>query len=265
MNSERQTIERSVREEAEKQIDTEHRQSDTEHRLSVGQTHSPHRSSSDLPRVLILAGDDWHRGVLGLAAGRIAQKHHRPTLVMTKDGANWVGSARSIQSVNLHAQLDSVADLFTHFGGHEFACGFSLPADRLPELRRRLTASFDALDPEAFERTASIDAELAIGEINREFSAMHDLLEPFGAGNPQPIFVTRGAEVVGSRTFASDCWELTLASGGVRVPAVVWPSVRPLVDEMTSAGCVDVLFHVEADSYSPTGSRMVVVDARKAE
>src|SRR6185436_17806577 len=106
----------------------------------------------------------WHRGVIGLTAGRIAQRYHRPTLVISIEGGGTppgqpagrrraqgdlcVGSARSIPSIDLHARLEAVQDLFSHFGGHPFACGFSLNRDDLEELRERLTESFEALDAE---------------------------------------------------------------------------------------------------------------------
>jgi single-stranded-DNA-specific exonuclease len=264
MNSERQSIERAVRAEAEKQVEQVH--GDRGPVLGGAGSRAPgtdHRPP--FPRVLILASENWHRGVLGLTAGRISQKYHRPTLVMTIEDDQCIGSARSIPTINLHAQLERVADLFTHFGGHEYACGFSLPAQALPELRERLAAAFEELDAESFVRSTRIDAELTVGEIDRAFVAMHDLLEPFGAGNPQPLFLTRGAEVAGSRMFADDCWEVSLTAGSARIPAVVWPSVRQLAAEMTAAGRVDVLFHVEADRYGPAGARMIVVDARQAE
>src|SRR5262249_58074804 len=89
-------------------------------------------------RVLVLAAEGWHKGVIGLTAGRIAQKYHRPTLVISIDGEHCSGSARSIPSINLHEQLESVADLFTHFGGHDYACGFSLERRNLDALRERL-------------------------------------------------------------------------------------------------------------------------------
>jgi single-stranded-DNA-specific exonuclease len=127
MNAERQQIEAEVREAAAAQI-------------AGGE------------RVLVLAGEGWHRGVIGLAAGRLAQKHHRPTLVMAVDGERAVGSARSIRTINLHEQLEAVSDLFEHFGGHEFACGFSLPSDKVPELRARLVERFDRLDESLFRR-----------------------------------------------------------------------------------------------------------------
>ncbi|HEX2059229.1 MAG TPA: single-stranded-DNA-specific exonuclease RecJ, partial [Thermoanaerobaculia bacterium] len=118
MNAERQQIEAQVRESAEAQI----------------------RGGE---RILILAGEGWHRGVLGLTAGRIAQRYHRPALVMTIEGETCVGSGRSIPTIDLHAQLDAVHELFTHFGGHEFACGFSLPVTSLGRLRARLHERFE--------------------------------------------------------------------------------------------------------------------------
>src|SRR6185436_20424736 len=131
MNAERQQIEKDVRALAEAQI-------------AGGE------------RVLILAAEGWHRGVLGLTAGRIANRAHRPTLVMAIEGDHCIGSGRSIPTVNLHEELSAVADLFTHFGGHEFACGFSLPASNLAALRERLHARFEALDAELFARDARV-------------------------------------------------------------------------------------------------------------
>jgi single-stranded-DNA-specific exonuclease len=239
MNSERQQIEITVREAAEQQIAGDE-------------------------RILILAGDGWHKGVLGLSAGRIAQSHHRPTLVMTIDGDRCVGSGRSITTINLHEQLDAVSDLFTHFGGHEFACGFSLPTANLPALRARLAERFAALDERLFARDANADGELRLGDIDREFLAAHEMLQPFGAGNPQPLFVANGLDVISTRDFATDCCELVVSDGDARANAVVWPSVRRAVGTIAAGAAIDLLFHVEPDSYSPSGVRLSVVDARNS-
>jgi single-stranded-DNA-specific exonuclease len=237
MNAERQQIEILVRESAEQQLGGDE-------------------------RILILAGEEWHKGVLGLTAGRIAQSHYRPTLVMTIDGDRCVGSGRSIPTINLHAQLDRVAELFTHFGGHEFACGFSLPLANLDELRARLTAQFAELDDTLFVRHAAADAELTLDAIDREFLAAHEMLQPFGAGNPQPLFVARDLEIVSTREFADDCYELVVSDRDGRANAVVWPSVRRALGDFSGGGTVDLLFHVEPDSYAPSGARLSIVDAR---
>lgn len=233
MNAERQQIEMQVRESAEAQI-------------QGGE------------RILILAGDGWHRGVLGLTAGRLANRYHRPTLVMTIERETCVGSGRSIPTIDLHGQLDAVSELFTHFGGHEFACGFSLERRNLAALRARLHASFEALDESLFRREAQVDATLTLAELDAEFLAAHEMLQPFGAGNTQPLFEVRGVTVTNTRTFAEDCCELTLQDATGKGIAVLWPSNKQLAPILK--GEVDLLVHVEPDRYH--GVRLTVVDCR---
>jgi single-stranded-DNA-specific exonuclease len=262
MNAERREVEQRVRTEAEEQVAG--LPGGQVARTADGNPATPPPGHPILPRVLILANENWHKGVLGLTAGRIAQKFHRPTLMIAIEGDRCVGSARSIPSINLHARLESVSDLFEHFGGHEYACGFSLAAQSLPALRERLAAVFEELDASLFVRAARIDGELALHDIDREFVAAHEMLEPFGAANPQPLFAVRSVEVTGTRTFAEDCWELTLASNGDRAAAVVWPSVKELVSEMVRDVRVDVLVQIEPDAYHPSGAKLIVADARKS-
>ena len=235
MNAERQDIEQQVRE------------------LALAQVQGGER-------VLILAGENWHRGVLGLTAGRIAQRFHRPTLAMTIEGEVCVGSARSIPTIDLHAQLDAVSELFTHFGGHEFACGFSLPLRNLDALRTHLRESFDALDEKLFRREAHVDATLTLAEIDAEFLATHEMLQPFGAGNTQPLFLVHAVTVTATRTFAENCCELSLQDATGKATAVLWPSVKELAPELT--GLSDLLVKVEPDRYK--GIRLEIVDARRS-
>ena len=233
MNTERQQIEIQVRESAEAQI----------------------RGGE---RVLVLAGEGWHRGVVGLTAGRLAQRYHRPALVMTIEGDLCVGSGRSIPTIDLHSELEAVSHLFTHFGGHEFACGFSLPRANVAELQRRLHERFETLDESLFRREARVDAELTLADIDDEFMKAHELLQPFGAGNTQPLFVVREVTVTGTRTFAEDCCELSLQDATGRATGVLWPGVKQLASMLTRT--VDLLVHVEPDRYC--GVRLNVVDMR---
>jgi len=241
LNAERQEIEKRVRAEAEEEV------------ARIGNE-----------RIFILAGHNWHKGVLGLTAGRIAQRYHRPTLAIGIEGDVAVGSGRSIGTINLHEQLASVAELFTHFGGHEFACGFSLPASNVDELRRRLEERFRSLDDALFLRESQVDAEVTLAEVDREFVAAHEMLQPFGAGNLQPLFLVRNASVIATREFAEDCCEITIDDGTGRGLAVLWPSARALAPDLLHGAIVDLLFQIEPDGYSPTGAKLVIVDARSA-
>ena len=241
LNAERQEIEKGVRAEAEEEVA---------------------RMGSE--RIFVIAGQNWHKGVLGLTAGRIAQRYHRPTLAIGIEGDVAVGSGRSIGTINLHEQLESVAELFTHFGGHEFACGFSLPASNVDELRRRLEERFRLFDDALFLRESQVDAEVTLAEIDREFVAAHEMLQPFGAGNLQPLFLVRNASVIATREFAEDCCEITIDDGTGRGLAVLWPSACALAPDLTCGATVDLLFQIEPDGYSPTGAKLVIVDARSA-
>jgi single-stranded-DNA-specific exonuclease len=262
MNTERQQVELEVRLAAEQQVAGLLG-------CSVAGCGEPgnqatQQSSNLCPRVLILAGENWHRGVIGLTAGRIAQKYHRPTLVISTDGDEAAGSARSIPTINLHEQLEQTADLFAHFGGHEFACGFALPSANIPRLRQRLEDQFESLAPELFRCDAAIDAALDLAAIDRTFVDAHELMQPFGAGNPQPLFLARGVDVVGRRTFAPLCVELTLRDATGGATAVMWPSQKFLDETLANGRRVDFLFHVEADAHADAGARLAIVDARNS-
>jgi single-stranded-DNA-specific exonuclease len=258
MNAERQEIERVVREEAEELMECRGLPPPSG---TQGGGKPPHSKPS---RVLILASENWHKGVIGLTAGRIAQKYHRPTLVISIDGERCAGSARSIPSINLHVQLESVADLFTHFGGHDYACGFSLERRNLDALRERLAARFATLDESFFRREARVDAALPLAAIDAQFIAAHEMLQPFGAGNPQPLFMARDALVAGTRTFAPDCTELTLEDGTGTATAVLWPSAQTLTEQLVNGARADVLFRIEPDAYAASGARLEIVDARNS-
>jgi len=141
---------------------------------------------------LVIDGDGWHRGVIGITATRIVERYCRPTLVISRDGSEAHGSGRSIRAFHLLNALESCAPLFTRFGGHAHAVGFSMPAANLPKLCSHLDGYARArLTLADFEPTLDIDAELPFDQIRPElFQALHRL-EPFGMGNPEPVFASR--------------------------------------------------------------------------
>jgi len=141
---------------------------------------------------LVIDGDGWHRGVIGITATRIVERYCRPTLVISRDGDEAHGSGRSIRAFHLLNALESCAPLFTRFGGHAHAVGFSMPAANLPELCSRLDGYARArLTLADFEPTLDLDAELPFDQIRPDlFQAIHRL-EPFGMGNPEPVFASR--------------------------------------------------------------------------
>ena len=148
---------------------------------------------------IVIDGEGWHRGVIGITATRVVERYGRPALVISRDGEEAHGSGRSIRAFHLLNALESCADLFTRFGGHSHAVGFSLPSANLPELRARLDDYARArLTLADFEPSLSFDAELSLDQVTPEFFNLLQRLEPFGVGNPQPVFAARGARLMAS-------------------------------------------------------------------
>jgi len=146
---------------------------------------------------LVIDGDGWHRGVIGITATRVVERYCRPTLVISRDGEEAHGSGRSIPAFHLLNALESCAPLFTRFGGHAHAVGFSMPAANLPELCTHLDAYARArLTLTDFEPILDVDAELPFDQISHDLFQALRRLEPFGMGNPEPVFAAHNLRVM---------------------------------------------------------------------
>ncbi|HEY7617986.1 MAG TPA: single-stranded-DNA-specific exonuclease RecJ [Terriglobales bacterium] len=142
---------------------------------------------------LVIDGEGWHRGVIGITATRLVERYGRPALVVSREGDEAHGSGRSIPVFHLLNALETCSPLFTRHGGHAHAVGFSLPASRVSELRARLDAcARQHLTLADFEPVLALDAELPLDQATPEFFQVMSRLEPFGAGNPEPVFAARG-------------------------------------------------------------------------
>jgi len=147
--------------------------------------------------VAVIAGDGWHRGVIGIAASKIAERINRPCVVLSIDGEVAHGSGRSIEPYHLLNGLTSCADLFEKFGGHSHAAGITIKPDRIPELRRRLNEhAASCLTADDLQPCVYIDAELPTQEITFELVGELQALEPYGAGNSRPVFLARNLCIV---------------------------------------------------------------------
>ena len=145
----------------------------------------------------VIAGDGWHRGVIGLAASKIAERLNRPCVVISLDGDVGHGSARSIEAYHLFDGLTACRDLLEKFGGHSHAAGLSIRREQIPEFRHRLNEHAASCLTEAdLVPTLNIDAEVQSRELTFRLTQDLGALEPFGAGNPRPVFVTRGLRVL---------------------------------------------------------------------
>lgn len=143
--------------------------------------------SDKTEKVLIVYLPDCHESLAGIIAGRIREKYNKPTIVLTDSEEGVKGSGRSIEEYDMFAELSACKDLFDKFGGHKMAAGLSLPKEKLGELRRRLNENC-LLTEEDFAEKVHIDIALPLSYVNEDIIRELELLEPFGAGNPKPVF-----------------------------------------------------------------------------
>ena len=146
---------------------------------------------------VVLDGDGWHRGVIGICATRVVERTGRPALVISRDGDEAHGSGRSIPAFHLLNALEASAPLFTRYGGHAHAVGFALPAANVAALRAALDAyARTRLTLADFDPTLAIEAELPLAAVTPALFDALARLAPFGSANPEPVFAARGARLL---------------------------------------------------------------------
>ncbi|HEY4423482.1 MAG TPA: single-stranded-DNA-specific exonuclease RecJ [Pyrinomonadaceae bacterium] len=215
--------------------------------------------------VAVIAGEGWHRGVIGIAASKIAERLNRPCVVLSVDGDMAHGSGRSIEAYHLLNGLTECADLFEKFGGHSHAAGIAIRADRIEEFRRRLNEhAASRLTLEDLEPQVDIDLELAPETVTFGFARELDALEPFGAGNPRPVFVTKNLRCLSEPTVIKDRHlKLRLAGPQNRpLEAVWWNSIEGETPQLN--GSIEVAYTLETSAWNGDyRMQLNVVDLRK--
>ena len=143
-------------------------------------------------KMVVVAGEGWHRGIIGILASRIVDRTAKPAIVVSIEDGVAYGSGRSVNGFPLLEALESCAEVFMRFGGHAFAVGFALPADKLPEMERRLYAfAKEKLAGREAEQILRIHAELGLTGVTPALATWLKRLEPWGHGNPEPVFLAR--------------------------------------------------------------------------
>jgi single-stranded-DNA-specific exonuclease len=146
---------------------------------------------------IVVDGDGWHRGVIGITATRIVERYNRPTIVISREGDEAFGSGRSIRAFHLLDALESCGALFSRYGGHAHACGFAMPAANVAELRTRLDEfARSRLTLADFDPVLELDGDLSLADVTPELYQVLQMLEPYGMSNPEPVFATRSAQLV---------------------------------------------------------------------
>jgi single-stranded-DNA-specific exonuclease len=217
---------------------------------------------TDLPGryTLVLAGPDWHRGVIGIVAQRVVERYHRPALVIGVEDGVGVGSGRTIKQFHLLDALTAVGDLFDRFGGHAQAAGFALPAERLPELERRFEERARAvLEPRDLEPVLHVDAEVSLAEMDWPLYQELAELQPFGMGNPTPVFGACGLRLVSTpRLLQEKHLKLRVGQGPRTLDVIGWGWAARIPAAAVGQE-VDLAFTLEQNNYHDMASLQLVI------
>jgi single-stranded-DNA-specific exonuclease len=213
--------------------------------------------------VRVHAGAGWHRGVLGIVASRMVERSGQASLVIALEAdaggrMQAHGSGRAPAGMHLHRLLQGCGELFTRFGGHAQAVGFSLPAEQLPALRAYLAAADAASLPPAAE-AAAFDCELA--ELTPQVCQELRRLEPFGEGNPEPLLRVRGARLAQPAAILKDRHlKLILEQDAIRHTALYWNAPDlPALAGLAPGSRLDLIFRIEHTSHPQYGERTQLV------
>jgi single-stranded-DNA-specific exonuclease len=201
--------------------------------------------------VLVVGGDGWHRGVIGIAASKLVDTFHKPAVVLSVDGDLAHGSCRSIPDFDMLAALEQCSDVFIRFGGHKQAAGLTMEAARLPEFRARINAYADrVLEPDQLRPRLRIDGPLNLTSITSELMRDLDSLGPFGMSNPRPVFHASGVEIVdGPRTLKERHLKMTFAQDGRRFRAIAWRAAERADFLTRNRTSVNLAFSLEKNEY----------------
>jgi single-stranded-DNA-specific exonuclease len=209
----------------------------------------------------VLAGEGWHPGVIGIVASRIAERHHRPAVVIALDGEEGTGSGRSIPAFDLLGGLNACAQHLQRHGGHRAAAGCAIAADDVEAFRAAFEAHAAAvLAPEDLVPVSQIDAVVAGGELGTDLAEDLERLAPFGQGNPEPVLLVPAARLTDPRPMGEGKHvRFTVESGGVRARAVAFG--MPRLPEGCEDG-LDATFGLELNEWNgAVEPRLVLRDA----
>jgi len=221
--------------------------------------------------LLVLDGDGWHRGVIGILASRVVERTAKPAIVVSVEEGVAHGSGRSVDGFQLLNAIESCADLFTRFGGHAFAVGFAMPAEALPELKRRLRLyAAEHLAAHEPERVLNIHAELPLDRITPVLAGWLRKLEPLGHGNPEPNFVARRVRLAAAPRIMKERHlrlELTQMQDGNTPPgpgssirAVGWGLAGRALELRLAAGSViDLAYRIRENDHPDFGGLEVEI------
>ncbi len=225
-------------------------------------------SNGKASHVAVIAGEGWHRGVIGIAASKISERLHRPCIVISLENNLGHGSARSIEPYHLLNGLDECADLFEKFGGHSHAAGLTIKREHVDALRQRLNEhAARCLSEEDLQPVLHIDAEIAPEFVTLELAGELQQLEPFGVGNRRPVVMTKGLRITRDPLVMKERHlKLRIASNeGRQFEVVWWNGVEESIEQTLRPNTrIELAYTIEANTWrNETRLQLIAQDVKE--
>ena len=213
---------------------------------------------------LIVVGEDWHPGVIGIVASRLVEKFYTPTIVLTLNNGLYKGSGRSIEGFHLQQALAQCSDLLANYGGHSQAAGLGLKPEDLPEFRKQFAKIVSSgTNSDSFIPSLVIDSEIDMQDINADMYREISKIQPTGTMNPTPVFVCRSQKTLETRTVGAngDHLRIKLRSGQGDIFGIGFKKAE--LEPLTHEGSVDVAFCLDKNTYNGrTSLQMLIKDIK---
>ena len=213
---------------------------------------------------LIVVGEDWHPGVIGIVASRLVEKFYTPTIVLTLNNGLYKGSGRSIEGFHLQQALAQCSDLLANYGGHSQAAGLGLKPEDLPEFRKQFAKIVSSgTSSDSFIPSLVIDSEIDMQDINADMYREISKIQPTGTMNPTPVFVCRSQKTLETRTVGAngDHLRIKLRSGQGDIFGIGFKKAE--LEPLTHEGSVDVAFCLDKNTYNGrTSLQMLIKDIK---
>ncbi len=247
-NTRRQAYEADIVADAKKQVETD---------VRIG-AHN----------ILVVAGDGWHRGVIGIVASKLVDAFYKPAIVLSVEDGIAHGSCRSIPAFDMLGALDGCADLFEKYGGHRQAAGLTMDAARIPEFRERINAhGLACLEPTDLMPRLRIDGELRLADIDARVVAGLELMAPFGLANSKPVFSAHGVELLGTpRRIKDRHLKVQVRQDGRIFSAIAWRAIEKAAHWEEHRQSLQLAYSLDKQTFrGETTLELTVADMRSTD
>jgi single-stranded-DNA-specific exonuclease len=218
--------------------------------------------SMERDKILIVTSQTAEHGVTGIIASQIARRYHRPTVLLIVEGENATGAARSIEGFDITAAFAEMSDILIKYGGHNQAAGLTIKVGNIPEFTRRLRQFADKkIAPEMLVPELLIDCEIQPADISLDLIKELNLLEPYGQGNPYPIFCLRKVRVLEVSRVGADEGHLKLKiskGGNASIAAMGW-GLGHIAEDLMPDSIVDLVVQLEVNTWQDKQTVQLII------